>query len=72
MTKKYQEDVLDLEEGLLSGSFDKLAILWDVAFGSSFLFDIRARHNSLVKKKKEKKYKQIMITIFTILIKSLV
>jgi len=54
MTKKYQEDVLDLEEGLLSGSFDKLAILWDVAFGSSFLFDIRARHNSLVKKKRKK------------------
>jgi len=46
MTKKYHEDVLDLEEGLLSGSFDKLAILWDAAFGSSFLFDIRARHNS--------------------------
>lgn len=46
MIKKYHEDVLDLEEGLLSGSFDKLAILWDAAFGSSFLFDILARHNS--------------------------
>lgn len=67
MTRKYQEDVLDLEEGLLSGSFDKLAILWDVAFGSSFLFDIRARHNSLVnkiRKKNEKKYKQIKVTIY--------
>jgi len=48
-SKRYHEDVLDLEEGLLSGSFDRLAILCDVAFDSSFLFDILARHNSLVK-----------------------
>lgn len=46
--EKYHEDVLDLEEGLLSGSFDRLAILCDVAF-SSFLFDILARHKSLIK-----------------------
>lgn len=45
---KYHDDVLDLDEGLLSGSFDKLAILWDVALESSFLFDILARHKSLV------------------------
>jgi len=46
--EKYHEDVLDLEEGLLSGSFDRLAILCDAAF-SSFLFDILARHKSLIK-----------------------
>lgn len=44
--QNYHEDVLDLDEGLLSGSFDRLAILCDVAFDSSFLFDILDRHNS--------------------------
>lgn len=45
--QKYHDDVLDLDDGLLSGSLDRLAILCDVAFESSFLLNILARHSSL-------------------------
>lgn len=49
--QKYHEDVLDLDDGLLSGSLDRLAILWDVALVSSFLLDILALHKSFVEKR---------------------